>query len=217
MAEYVYSFRFSDGRVERFPLHFDEQMVLVDRAERTWTSLAFHHCDHCPLPVEHGQCPFATALVPIIERFGTAVSFERVWTEIHTPQRQVAAEKALQHALASLIGLVGATSGCSHLAFFRPMARFHLPFASEEETLVRAFSFHLLADWINGRDLRLDDLAADYDAAARVNRGMAVRLRHVFSGDAVINALVSLDTYAQAIPFVIEEKLAELAYIFAPE
>lgn len=212
-AAIAYHFRFADGRTEQVSLSFDPAMLLEQHAERPWTLLSSQRCGHCPLP-ESGHCPFATGLAPFAERFNDLFSYERVEVAVVTAQRTIVAERALQHGLASLIGLVGATSGCPHLHFFRPMARFHLPFASEEETLVRAFAMHLLGDWVAGQPLGLDDLMASYLAAAQVNRAMADRVRAVCQRDAVVNALITLDTFAQAIPYVIEEKLAEFAYIF---
>lgn len=217
MKGITYHFRLGDGRTEQVGLSFDTAMRLDQRAETPWTSLASHRCGHCPLPAESGHCPFATGLAPFAERFDDFFSYDRVEIAVVTDQRTIVAERALQHGLASLIGLVGATSGCPHLEFFRPMARFHLPFASEEETLVRAFGMHLLGDWVAGRPLGLDDLMTSYDAAAQVNREMAERLRAVCRRDAAVNALITLDTVAQAIPYVIDEKLAELAYIFDVE
>lgn len=214
MKTLSYIFTFDDGGEVRLQLNFDAHMRLEQHAEKDWTVLSFNRCPHCPLPDDAGHCPFATGLAPFLDAFDGRDSFQRVQVVVRTEQRLMASERALQHGLASLIGLIGATSGCPHLAFFRPMARFHLPFSSEEETLVRAFSLHLLGDWIDGRPMVLDDLAADYLAAAQVNRAMADRIRAAFQRDAVVNALVSLDTYAQAIPYVIEERLAELAYIF---
>jgi hypothetical protein len=214
MSALSYAFTFSDGHTVTLELSFDESMRLCQSAPAEWTRLQFHRCPHCPLPDDAEHCPFAAGLAPFLASFDGVDSFERVRVVVRTPQREVAAERAVQHGLASLIGLVGATSGCPHLDFFRPMARFHLPFASEQETLVRAFSMHLLEDWISGRPLSLDDLAQDYAAAAQVNRTMADRIRAAFRRDAVVNALVSLDAYAQAVPYVLEEKLEELAFIF---
>lgn len=214
MTALTYVFTFADGRDAQLELRFDESMRLQQHEPAPWTQLTFHRCPHCRLSDNVSHCPFATGLAPFLAPFDDVDSFERVRVMVLSPQRTVAAERAVQHGLASLIGLIGATSGCPGLEFFRPMARFHLPFASEQETLVRAFSMHLLEDWISGRAVSLDDLAADYDVAARVNRAMADRVRAAFRRDAVVNALVSLDAYAQAVPFVIEEKLAELAFIF---
>lgn len=214
MNAIAYHFRFPNGRVERVGLTFDAAMLLQEHAERPWTRLDVGRCPHCPLSASDGHCPFATGLAVFAERFDDLYSYERVEVAVVTEQRTVMAERALQHGLASLVGLVGATCGCPRLAFFRPMARLHLPFACETETLVRAFSLHLLGEWIQGRPLGIDDLAEDYHAAALVNRAMADRLRSVCARDAVVNALITLDTFAQAVPYVMEDKLGEFAGIF---
>lgn len=213
MKAVTYRFRFADGRVETVALTFSADMVVEQRADAPWAAQSAQHCPNCPLQPD-GMCPFATALVPFATRFDDVFSYERVQVEVETDLRTIAAERALQHGLASLIGLVGATSGCPRLAFFRPMARFHLPFASEEETLVRAFSFHLLGRALDGNGSDFSSLAEHYHGAALVNRAMADRLRGVLTHDPIINALVVLDTFAQAVPYVIDEKLEEFAPLF---
>lgn len=218
----TYRFHFPDGRREEVRLDFLPDMTVRHRCdEPAWTRLDNYRCGHCPLG-ETGTCPFASALAPFTAQFEDFYSYEPVRVEVLTPHRTITAECDLQHALASLLGLVGATSGCPHLAFFRPMARFHLPFASEEETLYRAFSAHLLGRYFASGDgcrvqADFDLLRTEYEAAARVNRGMAERMRAAFTRDAVVNALVVLDTFAQAAPMVIEDRLEELAYIFENE
>lgn len=214
MKAVTYHIGFESGRSEQISLTFDGRMRLDERAEQPWTQLSWHRCTHCPLPADAGHCPFATGLAPFTERFDDFFSYEQVEIAVVTEQRTIVAKRALQHGLASVVGLVGATSGCPHLDFFRPMARFHLPFANEQETLIRAFALHLLGDWIADRPLGLDDLADSYRAAALVNRSMADRLRTVLKRDAIVNALITLDTFAQAVPYVIDEKLSEFAPVF---
>ncbi len=99
------------------------------------------------------------------------------------------------------------------------MARFHLPFASEQETLVRAFSLHLLAEYLRrGGEgsvaVDVGGLEAKYRAVAQVNQGMAERIRAAFAKDAVVNAIIILDTFAQAVPFVVGKALEELRPLF---
>ena len=137
-----------------------------------------------------------------------------------TGQRTIISDHPLQDGMASIIGLIGATSGCPHLAFFRPMARFHLPFASEEETLLRIFSIFLLGEYLRAGGqgdamIGVDGMQAHYEAVVMVNRAMAERIRSAFSKDAVVNAIIILDTFAQAAPYVIRDKLEELRYIFS--
>ena len=50
----------------------------------------------------------------------------------------------MEIAIRSLIGLIMALSGCPHMEFFKPLARFHLPWASLEETTLRSASIYLL-------------------------------------------------------------------------
>lgn len=228
VAEYVtYVFHLGNGRVERIKLSFDPDTFLLQNdvsvLPEHWTRLDFQTCPHCPLTgATHPLCPFARALGGFIQRFDDFYSYEKAVVEVVTSQRTVVAERPLQDAMASILGLVGATSGCPHLAFFRPMARFHLPFASEQETLTRVFSLHLLGEFVRlGGEgavaVSVDDLEAKYRAVAQVNQGMAERIRAAFAKDAVVNAIIILDTFAQAVPFVVHEALKELRPLFGVE
>jgi len=222
-----YRFHLPSQTTEEITLEFDRhsfQLRLPPASEEaTWAALGFHTCGHCPLsPSQSPHCPFAQALSPFIARFDAFYSYENVVVEVITEKRTVVAHGALQQGMSSLVGLIGATCGCPHLAFFRPMAHFHLPFASEEETLYRVFATHLLGQFIkagaeSGAPISLAGLQAGYEAASRVNQGMSERIRAAFAKDAVVNGLIILDTFAQAAPYVIREKLEELRYIFKSE
>ena len=221
----TYVFHLANGQAERITLAFDPDTYLYrtdeSRPAQAWTALGFKTCPHCPLdPATEAHCPFARALGEFVHRFDQFYSYERSVVEVVTAQRTVVAERPLQDAMASILGLIGATSGCPHLAFFRPMARFNLPFASEQETLVRAFSLHLLAEYmrLGGEGevaVTVDGLEARYRAVAAVNLAMAERVRAAFAKDAVVNAIIILDTFAQAIPFVVHQALKELRPLFA--
>ncbi|GEO81834.1 DUF6901 family protein [Pararhodospirillum oryzae] len=223
-ATVTYLFHLAAGRDERITLRFAPETHLLlpedGDAPPAWTHLAFHPCAPCPLaPTPGALCPFARALGGFVHRFDAFYSYERAVVEVITAQRTMVAPCSLQEALASIAGLIGATSGCPLLAFFRPMARFHLPFASEQETLVRAFSLHLLGEYLKAggsgaRPVSVEALEARYAAVSEVNRGMANRLRAAFSRDAAVNAIIILDTFAQAVPFVAGEALAELRPLF---
>ncbi|CAA7625772.1 conserved hypothetical protein [Candidatus Terasakiella magnetica] len=219
-----YRFHLSSKVSEDINLDFDRRTFLLRLSpvseEAAWTALDFHRCGHCPLKAEQSPfCPFAQALSRFISRFDEFYSYENAVVEVITERRTVVAHGALQQGMSSLVGLVGATCGCPHLAFFRPLARFHLPFASEEETLCRVFSIHLLGQFIQsggegGAAAPLASLQASYESASGVNVGMSDRIRGAFSKDAVVNGLIILDTFAQAVPYVIREKLEELRYLF---
>lgn len=226
MAEFAtitYQFHLPAG-MQEIVLRFDSKTFRLLTDDVTlppaWTALEFNQCTHCPLtPADTPFCPFAHRLSGFIEHFDAFHSYEKADIEIVTEARTVAATKPLQLGMASLVGLIGATSGCPHLAPFRPMARFHLPFASDTETLYRVFSMYVLERYLANGELpagpaAMDGLVALNQAATVVNRGMADRMRAAFSKDVVVNAVVILDMFAQAVPYVIDDGLEELRAMF---
>ena len=97
----------------------------------------------------------------------------------------------------------------------KPMVRFHLPFATIEETLFRSVSAYLLGQYYlkkEGKhaDLDLVRLADFYKGTEMVNSGMAERLRRVVGKDAVNNAVICLDLFAKELPFAIRDGLEDL-------
>jgi len=219
----TYRFTVDGGTTETVALtmgHDDFVITPPSGAPPAWTALSFHPCTDCPLPPEDGAiCPFAHVLSGFIERFDRYDSFQMADVEVITPQRTISPRRPLQQGMAALLGLAGAASGCPRLACFRPMARFHLPFASEEETLFRVFSTFLLGRYLqeggNGMvAIDVEGLREHSAAAEKVNRGMADRIRAAFKKDAVVNAIVILDMFAQAVPYVVKEALAELRYLY---
>jgi hypothetical protein len=114
-----------------------------------------------------------------------------------------------------------ATSGCPNMALLKPMARFHLPFATKEETVFRAASSYLLGQYFLRQrgmpcDLDFEGLAEAYLRIHKVNMGMAKRLRTISQGDANVNAIVLLDLFAHELPSAIDLKMKTLEYLFTP-
>jgi hypothetical protein len=135
---------------------------------------------------------------------------------VHTKERTYFKETDLQTGIQSIFGLIMATSGCPHMDFLKLMARYHLPFSSLDETMVRALSFYLLkqaAKETIGKsgDFKLKELTAKYEMVNKVNQGIILRLRSLGGGDADRNALVILDTFAQLLPMTVGSDLTELA------
>jgi len=221
-----YCFITSNGSEKIFDLKINGKTMLLEdfHAEPlpTWTRLDFHQCPHCTLtPDSSPHCPVAANLTPLVEQFEGLVSYERVNVEVVTEERTNIQETTAQQAISSLMGLVVATSDCPHAAFLKPMARFHLPLASEEETIFRAASTYLLGQYFldsekRPPDFKLDGLAQIYKNMQQVNYKMGDRLRAATKTDSSINALTLLDSYARALPFVIKESLEEIRYLFEP-
>ncbi len=220
-----YLFKLPDGTRKTLDLHLDpDSLQLVDHLPDelpNWTRLDFKQCPHCPLqPEQSPRCPLAASLVGLISLSQELLSHDKVEVTVVTPERSVRAETTAQRGLSAVMGLISATSGCPHTQYMKPMARFHLPFANEEETIYRAASMYLLAQYFRrllGReaDLDLDGLVDIYQALQQVNQSMIERLRAASEQDAATNALVLLDLFARAMPYSVEDSLEEVRYVFS--
>lgn len=198
-------------------------LQLPPRAEPpAWARLESHRCAGCPLdPAVASHCPMAVALIEIQAFASRLDSFSPTSVTIGGPEREVRAEVPAQRAISSLMGLLVATCGCPEVAWLRPMARFHLPLASEEETIYRATSMYLLAQYFRRHaglesDITLAGLQDRYRRLHEINMAMAARLKEAIDKDASINAVVLLDMYAKALPRTIDTAIEELAYVFKP-
>ncbi len=221
-----YCFTTSDGAKKIFDLNINGETLLLEDFHPeplpSWTRLDFHQCAHCSLDTGSSPyCPVAANLTLLIEQFENLVSYDKLHVEVTTDERTSAQETTAQQAISSLMGLVVATSDCPHTAFLKPMARFHLPLASEEETIFRAASTYLLGQYFldaekSPPNFKLDGLTQIYKNIQQVNHKMGDRLRAATKTDSSINALILLDAYAKALPFVIKESLEEIKYLFEP-
>ena len=180
-----------------------------------WTRLDYQRCPNCPLPpYPAALCPTAARLIPLARAFADTESVERARVRVETPERAFEKEVPIATGISSLLGLQMATSGCPILGRLRPMARFHLPFATNKETVFRAVATYLVAQYAHLQehepaDWSLDGLRALCGELALVNRAFANRLRSALSEDASLNALVRLDVLTMAVPMALDEGLAD--------
>ncbi len=221
----TYRFALPDSRERVFDLQIDhdsaELAALPDIEPPAWAELGFNQCKDCPLDaaqVKH--CPAARHLAGVIDGFTDLVSYDQVRVTVESEERAVVATLSAQQALASLMGLIMASSGCPRTAVFRPMARFHLPFSNESETAYRVAAMYLVAQHFIARDggkpdFDLQHLESVYRGMHAVNRGMAQRLRAASRQDAIVNAIVLLDVYSSLVPAAIHDLLDELKPAFA--
>lgn len=222
--EFIYRFEFAAGDKEEVVVRLDKATLEpcsdTDETPPDWTRLDFHQCPHCPLAAsERPYCPLAVQLAKLMALCERLLSHDAVKLEVISAERTIVNHTTAQRAVSSLMGLIFATSGCPHTVFLKPMARFHLPFASEEETLFRASSMYLLAQYFRGQqglavDLELAGLKAFYIALHQVNGAMAERLRAIIRKDSAVNAVVLLDLFAKVLPYSIAESLEEIRYPF---
>jgi hypothetical protein len=221
-----YQFRKADDTREDFKFELDavslELIGNIPDRPPSWTELNFHQCSNCPLDVSHHPyCPLAVNLVNIVPRFDDLISYDKIRVHVKTHERCISQVTTAQSGISSMLGLVIATSGCPHAAYFKPMARFHLPLASREETIFRATSMYLLAQYFQKKDGQVADL--EFEGLSRIYADMQIvniaiieRLRAATRTDSSINAIVILDNFAKTLPFAIEKSLEDIRYLFAP-
>jgi len=218
-----YLLSLKDGSERRFSVCLDgDSLESLSSPEDPppWTELSFHRCPNCSLR-EQVHCPLALQLVEPVRLCSGLVSYEELLLRVETPERDFLRETSAQRAIASLMGLLIGASGCPHTTLFRPMARFHLPLSNEEETIYRATSMYMLAQyfaWQRGQspDIHLEGLKQAYREMHIVNLHIAKRLWAVVKEDSSVNALILLDLFSKALPDTIADSLEEIRYLFEP-
>jgi hypothetical protein len=216
-----YGFDLPDGSKKQLDLRFDALNFRLTNAVPDeppfWSELKFSQCANCPLSSdEHTHCPSALHMAPAVESLKELVSFDAVGVTVHQAERTVHAETTAQQALSSVLGLIMATSGCPWTDRLRPMARFHLPFASELETVFRSVCMFLLARELAGADGThgFAPLRELYDNLHVVNRDMSRRLGAATRTDPARNAMALLDSYTTLLPAALESSLQDLKPLF---
>lgn len=221
-----YHFQLEDNTAITFPvvLHGETLQLLEnqDIEYPEWALLSYQRCPNCPHSFRHVQyCPVAASLSGMVSKFEALLSFDMVVLTVCSEEREIKQKTTIQRAIASYMGLVMATCGCPRTLFLKPMARHHLPLASESETIYRAFSMYALAQCFirmeqNKADENFEGLQQKYTELQVVNKAFVERLRAASKSDSSVNALLNLDVYARAMPYVIEDSLDEIRHLFEP-
>jgi len=224
--EISYCFKFGDQRREKIDLVIDAQTIeVINRPDQDlpeWTRLEFEQCPHCPFRSrEVSHCPVAVGLIDVVRRFDGIMSYDRVDLEVVTAERKITQNIEAQKGIGSLLGLLIPTCGCPHADFFKPMARYHLPLASGEETVFRATGMYLMAQFFLNKmgkaaNYDLQGLNRIYKNMHILNISIAERLRSATRTDSSINAVIVLDVFTHTINFVIEDHLQEIQHLFEP-
>lgn len=218
---FQYRFDFGDGAVKVFDIHLDrDTLELIDRPSAPlpeWTRLECHRCANCPLAGTVEYCPVAVNLSQVVESFKDAISYETAVVTVTTQRRTYQLATSLQRGISSIIGIYNVTSNCPLLDRLRPMVRFHLPFASADETAYRATSMYLMEQYFvmrnGGRpDWELAGLQQIYESLVPVEEGLSRRLRFASSKDANVNAVILLSVFRQELLILLEERLRSASH-----
>jgi hypothetical protein len=222
---YLYKFIFKNKVKREFKIELDSVTLnLIKTGNKScpeWTKLNCFKCPNCVLDERQYEfCPIAVNMADVINYFSNFISYELVEVIVIAPERKYTKRVSLQHGVSSLIGIYMVTSGCPVMEKLKPMVRFHLPFASIEETKYRAISMYLLAQYFlhqhGGQpDWDLKKLAETYENVSLVNESFCKRLRTIKGKDANLNALIVLDIFAGSVNFSIDNQMADdLEYLF---
>ena len=186
-----------------------------------WVSLERFRCKRCTLPEgSRRSCPAALSILPVTRSLSGRYSYSKIEVRVERRDVTYSAQMATQRAARPVIGLLLALSACPVMMRLRPMARFHVPFASAEHTILRFFGMHFVAQHLrqlqglepawneDGLLVLLDDLHA-------VNKRLADRIRAASEEDAAVNALIILDALAGAVEDSVENSLEGLRPFFS--
>ena len=219
-----YCFDLTNNRSENFELEIDPHtLLLTNRPTHDlpgWTKLEFHQCTHCPFSSEfYPDCPVAVSLIDVIGKFENVISHNEIDLKVITNERTVSQQTTAQKGISSLVGLLFATSGCPHTGYLKPMARYHLPLASEGETFYRATGMYLLAQYYLCEDgqeakLELEGLKKIYKNLHEVNKKIAERIRSTTQTDSSVNAVVILDMISNVMPLMLDDRLDKIRHLF---
>lgn len=214
----TYTFQYEDGTELRFDVdeEGDSSVESEDGPLDEWLALEGGKCEGCTLSSgSRKTCPAALSIHPILSAFDNRISHEAVKVTVEINEVEVHGEMPAQNAVRSLMGLRLGLSSCPVMKKLRPMARFHVPFGSQEHSLFRFIGTHLMAQYFRrekGLSSRQDlsGLLEWIKELHEVNQKLAERIRRGAKKDATINSLVILDTLASLLEMDIDGSLDEL-------
>jgi hypothetical protein len=223
--EMRYTFEDQKGGEFVYPILIDKKTgCLISEGQGIqpgWTALENRQCAVCPLTGERDPyCPIAVNIDGLVGYFKDFYSTDKMRITVTTQERTYFREAPAQTGLASILGVVMATSGCPIMDFLRPMAKYHLPFSTSEETIIRSTSMYLLAQYFIAKkggkpDILLEKLNRAYGDVLLVNEGMCARIGTVVKQkDATGNAVIILHTLSQILGMAIDDKLDSLQSLF---
>lgn len=204
-----YKLQYGDGTKHTFPIVMNSQTLDIIQEPKDaypeWTKLQCMKCSNCPLDEKtHEYCPIAVKISDVVDFFCKPQPSKNVDVSIETPERTYSKNVEVKTAAFSLLGIFMVTSGCPIMDKLRPMARFHLPFATIIETTYRSISNYLIAQYLlslqeKKADWDLENLKTMYENIETVNMHFRERLQEVSSQNYALSALLQLDSFASYI------------------
>lgn len=178
-----------------------------------WAELSHNQCPNCPLTVKDcAYCPAAVDLVQVVTDFQQLPAVEAAKVRVVTPEREYFKETTLEEGLRSLMGLIMASSACPILHKLKPNARNHLPFASQDEFIIRSSALYLLRQYFNYRegkrpDWDLQGLISINEELGTLNQAFWQRVHEACESDSNLKALLSFFNLSSSVSYSLEAQL----------
>jgi hypothetical protein len=221
----TYEFELGSGLEKKFDIFLDKETLALIRekeeAPSEWARLEFQQCSHCPLNTTLIRyCPIAANLSGIVQEFKDVTGPDKATVMVHVKERSYFKTCSILEGLSPLLGIIMSTSGCPIMEPLKPMVRYHLPFASLDETVFRMMSMFLMAQFLRSRtgkksEWTLDGLSRIYEEVKKLNKDFGFRMRAAAKSDANIHALVKLNVFAVMMPIEAEKMLKEITPSFS--
>ncbi|MBL4902284.1 hypothetical protein JYT30_01225 [Desulfotalea psychrophila] len=219
-----YLFDFPDNSKKRFLIKLDAETIKYVSSNNTppdWALLGVARCTCCQLNLAtHDYCPIAANIADLVYAFRGTASHKACQVSCISTARTCSKNTTVQEGLASIMGIIMATSGCPSMSILKPMACFHLPFATVEESMYRSVSAYLLRQYFSHQDgdncdFFMHRIQEQYGEVQEVNEGLLKRINITSEMDADKNAIVTLNALAQILVMEVDEDLDSLKRLFS--
>ncbi len=220
---FSYHFNFPDDSKKRFLIKLNSHTLTYKSSNNTppdWALLGVARCQCCKLDLsKHNYCPISKNISDLVYAFKDTPSHKSCQVSCISAARTCSKETTVQEGLASIMGIIMATSDCPSMAILKPMACFHLPFATVEESMYRSASAYLLRQYFSHKsgescDFFMDRIDEYYEEVQMVNEGILKRINMTSEMDADKNAIVTLNALAQILVMEVDEDLESFKRLF---
>jgi hypothetical protein len=209
-----------DGTERRYEVDIDRAGRMAEQNSEDhpeWTRLDFNQCGNCPFSAEQvSYCPAAIEFEEVAAQFAHTASIERADVWVHCDARSYYKNCDMQTMLKSLYGLLMASSACPILSRLKPLAYFHLPFATLEETVHRLVGTYLVNQYLHQYDgtakpdWELRGIQDLYKELKVVNLALMKRIRQASKDDANVNAIQTFVSISSIVEMGIDDIVGKM-------
>jgi hypothetical protein len=220
MGSVIYQLQLQDGTDRRYEVDIDRPDRMAEQNHEShpdWTRLDNLQCSNCPFDcTQYRYCPAAIEFEEVAAHFANTASIERADVWVHTPERSYFKNCDMQTMLKSLYGLTMASGACPILSRLKPLAYFHLPFATLEETVHRLVGTYLVNQYLHQYDgtakpdWELRGIQDLYKELKVVNLALMKRIRQASKDDANINAIQTFISISSIVEMGIDDIIGKM-------